>query len=445
MPYHAVAYRHKVRGRPSICFLSALLALSTTSAHASPDDRSASQEAERPDSFDTYWAWKDRAKDSGIDFTINYTSEELAAIKGGDSDALVHAGQLSFTVQADMKRLTGWKGASITLSVSKRDGQGINPRSGIGALLGPQEIFGRGNITRISQFWLDQKLLGDRLSLRMGRVNPGSDFEEFDCNFINLSYCGNQVGNIVSDYWYNYPISQWGGTAQFHVSPKTSVKIGAYQVNPGNLKRGLFEPLNPSGGTGTLFPVEFGWTPHLAGGTEISVKLGGWYSSAPRDDVYLASDRTPAAQGNLPFLQRKGSYGSYSSTVIRTHAGDKRSLMGFFNVTLADRRTSMVDKSLAIGLVYTGLWRTRPQDQIGLAVSYNHLNGRVADYRKESALAGRETLPPGTGENAVELFYGFQLARSLQFRPDIQWVRRPGGIASNADALILGARTSISF
>lgn len=448
MPLQFAAHGSLCRCRSTIClFLLALLVLSPASAaaSASPDAGHGSQAAEPTNPLDAYWAWKARLKDKGIDFTINYTSEELAAVQGGDSDALVHAGQLSFTGQADMERLAGWKGAAITLSVSKRDGQGINARSGIGALLGPQEIFGRGNITRISQFWLDQKLLDDRVSLRVGRVNAGSDFEAFDCHFINLSYCGNQVGNIVSDYWYNYPISQWGAIAKIRTGSRTSIKVGAYQVNPRNLKRGLFEPFSPSGGTGVLLPVEFGWTPRLGAGTDISVKFGGWYSSADREDVYLDSNHAPAAQSDLPFLQRKGSYGGYSSTVIRLPSGKGRSLMAFFNATLADRRTSTVDRSLATGLVYTGLWRARPHDQIGLAVSYNHLNSRVADYRTERALAGRDTLPPGTGENAVELFYGFQLDRFLQFRPDLQWIRHPGGIASNPDAVILGARTSISF
>lgn len=223
MPFQFVAHNGLFRCRSTLCFvLPALLVLSPASAAAntSPTAGHGSQAAEPANPLDAYWAWKAHLKDKGIDFTINYTSEELAAVQGGDSDALVHAGQLSFTGHADMERLAGWKGAAITLSVSKRDGQGINARSGIGALLGPQEIFGRGNITRISQFWLDQKLLDDRVSVRVGRVNAGSDFEEFDCHFINLSYCGNQVGNIVSDYWYNYPISQWARSPKFRRGPE---------------------------------------------------------------------------------------------------------------------------------------------------------------------------------------------------------------------------------
>ncbi|QJU57908.1 carbohydrate porin [Sphingomonas sp. AP4-R1] len=404
--------------------------------------------ASHGDPLSAYEGWKGRLRQKGLTFDLNYTSEDLVAVRGGNSDAVVHAGQLSFTGQADMDRLAGWGGAAITLSVSKRDGQGINTRSGIGALLGPQEIYGRGNVTRISQFWLDQDLAGKRLSIRIGRVNPGSDFEEFDCNFINLSYCGNQVGNIVSDYWYNYPISQWGAIAKARIGGTTSFKVGAYQVNPNNLKLGFFSPFDPSHGTGTLIPFEFGWTPLRGAAGNTTLKLGGWYSTAARNDVYLDRNRASAAQTAAPFLERSGSYGGYASFVARMPIGERDgpgTVMVFANATLADTRTSLVDQSFAAGIVYTGALAARPKDEIGIAVSYNHLNQRVADYRRERLLNGTGTDMPGVGENVVELYYGIQVTRFLKFRPDIQWIRRPGGIAANRDAIITGARTSIGF
>jgi len=404
--------------------------------------------ADSADPLRRYSAWKEGLKREGLDFVLNYTSEDLVAVGGGNSDALVHAGQLSFTGQADMERLAGWNGASVTLSISHRDGQGINTRSGIGALLGPQEIFGRGNVARISQFWIDQTLLEDRVSLRVGRGNPGSDFEEFDCNFINLSTCGNQVGNIVSDYWYNYPISQWGAIAKLATGRKTYLKTGIYQVNPRNLTNGFFDVLNPSGGTGVLVPAELGWSPDLGAAGTASVKLGGWYSTAERKDVYLDAAGQSAALSGRGFLQRKGSYGGYASVVARfgtdSHDG-RRSVMAFFNAALADTATSTVDRSLAAGLVWTGPIASRPQDQVGLAVSANHLNGRLADYRRESLTLGRDAGLPGTEENAVELFYGVQVAQFLQFRPDVQWIHHPGGSSANPDVVIVGARTSITL
>jgi len=449
-----------VRKRVSLMAIGVLLgALSVSplaaSARQAGSDRkwdaaggSAEGSPEPLDTLTAYWSWKEQLKEDGFDFVLNYTSEDLVAVRGGSSDALVHAGQASFTGQADLERLGGWNGAAVTLSISHRDGQGINARSGIGALLGPQEIFGRGNVARISQLWIDQKFMNDRLSLRFGRGNPGSDFEEFDCNFVNLSYCGNQVGNIVSDYWYNYPISQWGAIAKVKTGQKTYLKAGIYQVNPRNLKNGFLDVLSPSGGTGALVPVELGWSPRLGAAGQASMKFGGWYSTAARDDVYLDNNRGSAAQSGMPHLKKRGSYGGYASIVARfpTDTGDSsRNVTAFFNATLADTATSTVDRSFAVGVVWTGPISRRPQDQIGLAVSANHLNGRLADYRRERLALGSDDGLPGSGENAVELFYGVQVTRFLQVRPDVQWIHRPGGTSANPDAIIVGARTSISL
>lgn len=393
-----------------------------------------------------YDAWKDGAKDAGIDFSLNYTSEDLTAVSGGTSNALVHAGQVSLTAQIDMDKIVGWKGASLFASVSHRDGRNINTVAGLNTLLGPQEIFGRGNVTRLSQFWIDQKITGTPLSLRVGRLNPGSDFESFDCNFINLSYCGNQVGNIVSDYWYNYPISQWGAVAQIDLGGATYAKLGAYQVNPRNLKYGFATTLNPDHGTGMLLPVELGWIPMAAGGPHGAFQIGGWYSTAKRGDVYLDPDHLPAA-ASQSFLQHDGSYGGYVSLVadIGHHANDKaQGLSLFINATVADKKTSVVNRTVATGAVYSGPFAGRPKDQVGIAVAFNHLDGRVADYRREALALGVDVAAAGTDERALELFYGLQISHFLQLRPDLQWIHRPGG-ADRPDALILGMRTSITL
>lgn len=415
-----------------------LVLLTTAAAPAFAQDTASAKSA--------YEDWKDDAKDKGIDVTLSYTSEDLTAVSGGTSNALVHAGQVSLTAQFAMDKIVGWTGASLFASVSHRDGRNINTVAGLNTLLGPQEIFGRGNVARLSQFWVDQKIAGTPITLRVGRLNPGSDFESFDCNFINLSYCGNQVGNIVSDYWYNYPISQWGAVAEVDLGGAKYLKFGAYQVNPRNLKYGVATTLNPDHGTGVLLPVELGWIPKAAGGPHGAYKIGGWYSTAKRGDVYLDPDHLPAA-ASQSFLQHDGSYGGYVSLVAdigRRGNDEPQGLSLFFNATVADKRTSVVNRTVATGAVYTGPFAGRAKDQVGIAVAFNHLNGRVADYRREALALGVDVAAAGTDERALELFYGLQVSHFLQLRPDLQWIHRPGG-ADRPDALILGVRTSITL
>ena len=49
--------------------------------------------------FAAWWEWKSDLKDKGIDFTLAYRSEDLAAVSGGSNGRLVHAGQIALTSQ----------------------------------------------------------------------------------------------------------------------------------------------------------------------------------------------------------------------------------------------------------------------------------------------------------------------------------------------------------
>lgn len=397
----------------------------------------------------TWNAWKADLEERGIQFSLGYRSEDLAAISGAENSDLVHAGQLALTSRFDMQRLAGWRGASITASLAYRDGDNINDEAGVGALLGPQEIFGRGHHLRLTQLWLDQALFDDRLELRLGRLAPGEDFQATECSFVNLSFCANQPGNFVADYWFNWPISQWGAAAQLNLDATRYVKLGAYQVNPRNLRGGFLTVLSPKGGTGVLAPFEFGWTPTTADGRIGEYKIGGWYSSADREDVYDDVNGDPASASGLPFRRRDGAHGAFVSAVQQLtrgdHSSDRSGLRAVFKASVADRATSTVDRTIAATLVYTGPFADRPFDDVGLAIAFNHLNDRVADHRRERLALGHDGPLPGNIERTVEAYYSLRFGSTLMFRPDVQWIHNPGGIAGRSDIVIVGMRTEITF
>lgn len=400
-------------------------------------------------SFGAWNAWKADLEERGIQFALGYRSEDLAAISGAENSDLVHAGQIALTSRFDMERLVGWRGASITASLAYRDGDNINDKAGVGALLGPQEIYGRGHYLRLTQFWLDQALFDDRLELRLGRLAPGEDFQATECSFVNLSFCANQPGNFVADYWFNWPISQWGATAQLNLDATRYVKVGAYQVNQRNLRGGFLSVLSPKGGTGVLAPFEFGWTPATADGRIGEYKIGGWYSSADREDVYDDINGDPASASGLPFRQRDGAHGAFVSAVQQLTRGDgsseKSGLRAVFKASVADRATSTVDRTIATTFVYTGPFAGRPYDDAGLAIAFNHLNDRVADYRRERLELGHGGPLPGNIERTIEAYYSLRFGSIVMLRPGLQWIHNPGGIASRSDVVIVGMRTEITF
>jgi len=48
-------------------------------------------------------------------------------------------------------------------------------------------------------------------------------------------------------------------------------------------------------------------------------------------------------------------------------------------------------------------------------------------------------------EYAFELYYGLQATDWLMARPNIQYVRLPGGTRHNDDVVVIGLKTSIDF
>ena len=96
------------------------------------------------------------------------------------------------------------------------------------------------------------------------------------------------------------------------------------------------------------------------------------------------------------------------------------------------------------GLVYTGLWPGRPRDTAALGVVYgqfsNQLQRSQRDQQKQGIGSG-----PQRYELALELTYAFQVARWLQFQPDLQYVINPGGTGKIRDALVIGFQLAVNL
>jgi hypothetical protein len=148
----------------------------------------------------------------------------------------------------------------------------------------------------------------------------------------------------------------------------------------------------------------------------------------------------------LPAVDNDGSYISISQQLTPLSLPNSKSgLSAFLNATIADDRTSKTDAQVAGGLMYRGLFRSRPNDDIAFAVGMTHVNGRVADAQIWQNTNGLGPVPVQGTEYVMELYYTFRPTSGLLFRPNVQYVIHPGGVSQNKDALIFGLKTSASF
>jgi porin len=380
--------------------------------------------------------------DAGIGLTGRYGSEAAWNYNGGTRHDIVETGQFDVGLLIDMQKLVGIDGA-FQATITYRRGHDLDQRAGLQTLQQVQEVYGRGQTLRLTQFWYEQAFLGDHLDLKVGRTSPGEDFAAFSCSFQNLSFCGSQPGNVVGAYWYNWPVSQWGGRARIDLG-NLYVQAAAYEENPRNLDN-TFTIGHFGGATGALIPFEIGLVRGGQSGSPIGAyKIGGWFSSANAADVFRDVGGTPILLSELAPLERMSSHGFWVNIQqqLTGRSEKEKAVSGlsvFLNVTQADRHTSMIDSQIATGLFEKGLFPWFTEDVLGVGFARTHVNGRVAEGER---LAGQ---PLQHSEYEAEIYYGFHPRTWLELRPNFQWVHHAGGYAAAREVGIVGLKTALTL
>lgn len=380
----------------------------------------------------------------GIGLTARYASESGYNFAGGTRKLFRETGQFDVGTLLDLEKLIGLGGGAFQATVTWRRGYDLTQDAGLGTLQQVQEVYGRGQTVRVTQLWYEQKI-GPAVEIKLGRTNPGEDFAVFSCHFMNLSFCGAQPGNLNGSYWQNWPIGQWGARVRVDLPRDFYVQTAAYEINPRNLENHFFIA-HFKGATGVLVPVEGGWSRGGDDGHVGSYKIGGWIATEHGDDVFLDVNRRPIAITGMDPLRRDSRYGVYFTMQqqLTGESKDGKAMNGlsmFANVTQADRRTSVTDNQVALGLFYKGLVPHVPGDVLGVGIARTNVNGRVA--------AGQRLDPARPAvqgaEYAAEVYYSIHPADWLEMRPNLQYIHHPGGVAAADDVAVLGMKAAITL
>ena len=422
--------------------VAALLLFSATARAGAP----------QPFSPELYLDWHDLREllsQEGIDFRIGYVSETATNLQGGDQQLWRYTDQWTFWTRLDLQKLFNLRDAQFNVIITDRNGGNLSTDAHLDSLQQVQELYGRGQTWRWTEFWYGQQYFKQHLDWKVGRMPVGDDFAAFSCEFMNLTFCGSGPGNVVGSYWYNWPVSEWATRIKATSQRFGYLEFGAYAVNPSwLLTRNALKLGNPSGTTGVLMPLEVAWLPTMRGFAG-SYKIGGWYSSTTAPDVVDNTAEEPLViDGGAP-LMHHGQYGAYVNFEQRLTApdglGSARGLSLFFNATYADRRTSTLDSQVAVGVLYKGPLASRPEDELGVAAGETHVNSRVAAVERLQNEEGYGPVAVQSSEWVGEVFYNLHMAGWLDLRPNLQYVADPGGVAGRVNDVIFGIRVAMNF
>jgi porin len=404
----------------------------------------------------------------GVTYGLNYVGEWQSDVSGGASRGSAYSGRLEGVLDIDLGKLAGHKGLSFHANGFQIHGSGLSGEH-VGNLMTVSYTEALPT-TRLSELWLEQKLLGDKLGVRFGQLAADTEF--------NISAYGTQFINSTfgwpTIFAYDLPS---GGPAYPFATPGVRIKLDPDKST--SLLLGIFngDPAGPGPGDpqtrdryGLNFRVQD--PPLLIGegqyrynqdkgtrGLAGTIKLGAWTHFGRFDDQRFGSDglslADPASSGG-PARHRgdSGIYGVIDQQVWRPTTGEPDKGIGVFaraSTSPSDR--NLIDLYFDGGIVFAGLIPGRPDDVLSFGGAYARVSNKAGARDSDAILFGSGSLVRNF-EALFEINYQAQILSGWQIDLDVQRVFSPGGnvVEPNAasgtaipDATVLTLYTSIKY
>ncbi len=299
-----------------------------------------------------------------------------------------------------------------------------NGTNGTADLVGDAQGFDNQDAPRFNQVyevWYQQKLLGDTFRLKAGKMDANSEFavQEYGREFLGSTMAYSTTISAMP----TYPNPAPGAEVFFKADNHFDLGGGVFYDN-GQQATFIFtgRPQETQSIVGGVFLIgEAGYHWALPGGDlHGHVTIGGWGHTG--DFPRLSGGLDHGAQG---------FYGFVDQCLCRVQGIDGQvcGLGAFLQGGLSDGAVSPMAAHIGGGVSATGLIPGRPNDVQGIGANWVQF--------------GDQPNLPYSYELSVEAFYKLQLTPWLSAKPDVQYIRHPGGTFS--DAVVLTLRMQMNF
>ena len=406
-----------------------------------------------------------RLEQSGLTIGLQEQSELWGNATGGLSRGGAYDGLLTLSVAVDLEKAIHWPNASLSASAFQIHGVGPTPLR-VGALQTISSIEATAS-AKLFDLWFEQKLLGGKLSLRLGQEGVDEELmlTQYGALFLNSAFgLPPLLALDLPSGGPSYPLAAPFARALYQPTGELTLIGAVYTADPA--PPGAGDPqLRDRHGTAfrlvdhAIGFAELWYSPEILAryGQPGTYKIGAWYASGafldPLRDTTGLSLADPASTGE-PQLHA-GDHGFYAviDQMIWKKPNTEAQGVGLFvRVMQAPQDRNLADLYVGGGISWKGLVPTRSHDEAGLAVSHVGI-GAAAVHLGENAIffTGFGT-PVSPGETILEATYRARLTPWLELQPDLQYVVNPGaGVPSTEspaplkNALIFGVRVTVDF
>ncbi len=361
---------------------------------------------------------------SGYDLQANYKLD-LLNNTSAESGRVYALDNLDLKLNVDFEKITGSKGTTAFLHVISNRGDKPGAHSnrlphGVDNIETPAN----GNTTKLFQAWLQQAFLDDRVSVLAGLYDLNSEFyfTESASMFVHPTFgMSAELAGTGKNGPSVFPTSSFG------IRIKTQSASGHY-VQAITLDGVPGDPNNPQGtyikfdeGDGALNVIEAGIplsSPENAHNNKLA--FGVWQYTTRFDDT-LELD----AGGNPVQRISRGAYAMVEKVLQYKADSSDALLSSFFRIGQTEGDTTQFDLALSAGIVFTGLFPGREQDELGLAYAqernsekYRTASGNAVHAEKSFELGYRYRAMPGF---IVQPFVQYLLNHSEDISKDKTW------------------------
>ena len=392
---------------------------------------------------------------AGIQISAYHTGDVLGNVSGGLTQSTHFASMLELYADIDAEKLLGWRGLTLHASGSRSQGTSISAEN-LGSLAAASNIEAFPS-TRLVELWIEQQLVSDTLSIRIGQLAPDLEFlmSESGSHFMNSTFVWPSIG------WDNIPVPFASPGFRLSYKPSGDLSIVAGLMN-GDPVGPCPEEFDPAQCNRHGLDFRLGDPPLLYGETALShryigrdlpgkIKIGGWrhfgeFEDQRRDD---GGGRLGSSMGN-PLLH-EGNHGFFlvmDQKVYRRPGSDELAgLSVFARLAGSPSEFNQVDFYVDAGFVFTGLHPARPRDNFAVALAYSRISQDASGFDKDLKIPVVRD-----HECVLEVNYTAEILPGWKLQPDVQYFWHPGGRAPDetgtravADAAIFGMRSSVEY
>jgi porin len=349
----------------------------------------------------------------------HYIGEMLYNSSGGIKTGGTYLDDAGLTVKTDLSNLFSVEDARLLVTLLWNNDNTFSDQY-VGDLQVVSNIEA-GKALRIFEFWYEQAL-ADSLSLRFGLYDLNSEFDAVDTAgfFVNSSHgMGAEFAQSGENGPSIFPVTSLAARLQWQINDSGALRYALLDGVPGDPNDQAKTAIELGDGDGVLHALEYNYT--AAGGSRFG--FGAWLYSAEFDRI----DGTRRDDGN------GGFYGFFETHLVKAER-QGFDLKAFIRYGVAEDTLNVLDSYLGVGFIATGIFDSRPGDQVGVVVAH----ASVGDpYRQAADLAG---MPTDSHETAIEVGYSTRINEWLRLQPHVHYIVNPGADRSLDDALVFGLR-----